>query len=559
MFLNRLTIRRNGSIIRDVPFKKGLNLVLDDSTTTSTQSGNSVGKTTLLRVVDYCLGSDGQDIFTDQEFKRKNEEVLRFLTNNRVLFRLELHSTDLKPLIIERTFEPSDFSINGQRIDSLDDFRSALKYHLFGSDQDKPSLRQLMPKFVRSDVRKMSNTTKFLHAATPAGVYETIFLFLFGFADESLVEVKLSIAKKLKDQGKKLTVFRSQGSEVALKQALAIVERDIERERTSIENITLTEAYTEVIDRIDAIKKQISIAREKQSSLKLRLNFHQLSIEQLNQSEASTDPATVRRIYQEARSFNETLQKSFEEALTFHNAMIGNKRSFIASAIPKIELEVARTRVDLETLTREESSLLAQVTNRGALGDIQVIQANLNRLYETKGEKEQALRSILDIKSKISDLSKELADIGQKMEYFLRDFDNNLNTFNSYFSNFSRELYDEDYILAYSLEKDKFSFTIDNVRANVGGGKKKTQIAAFDLAYVEFARETGRIAPRFVLHDSIEDVHENQISTLFRIAGDIDGQYIIAILRDRVEFLGDEFISANTILSLDEHHKFFDF
>lgn len=260
--------------------------------------------------------------------------------------------------------------------------------------------------------------------------YETIFLFLFGFADESLVEVKLSVAKKLKDQEKKLTVFRSQGSEVALKQALAIVGRDIERERKAVESVTLTEAYTEVIDRIDAIKRQISIAREKQSSLRLRLNFHQLSIEQLNESEASTDPTALRRIYQEARSFNETLQKSFEEALTFHNAMIGNKRSFIESAIPKIELEVARTRAELEVLTRDESSLLAQVTNRGTLGDIQVIQANLNRLHEAKGEKEQALRSILDIKTKIVDLSKELSEISQKMEYYLRDFDNNLNIFN---------------------------------------------------------------------------------------------------------------------------------
>lgn len=124
----------------------------------------------MLRVVDYCLGSDGQDIFTDQEFKKKNEEVLRFLTENRIVFRLELDGTDSKSLIIERTFEPSDFRINGKNVNSLDDFRAEIKFHLFGSDHNKPSLRQLMPKFVRSDVRKMSNTTKFLHAATTVGV-----------------------------------------------------------------------------------------------------------------------------------------------------------------------------------------------------------------------------------------------------------------------------------------------------------------------------------------------------------------------------------------------------
>jgi hypothetical protein len=39
--------------------------------------------------------------------------------------------------------------------------------------------------------------------------------------------------------------------------------------------------------------------------------------------------------------------------------------------------------------------------------------------------------------------------------------------------------------------------------------------------------------PRFVLHDSTEDVSINQIKTLFEISNSLDGQYIVTSLKDK--------------------------
>ena len=63
MFLKSLKIERGSELIRDITFIKGINLIVDETTTSDrTESGNNVGKTTVLRLIDFCLGGGG-DLF----------------------------------------------------------------------------------------------------------------------------------------------------------------------------------------------------------------------------------------------------------------------------------------------------------------------------------------------------------------------------------------------------------------------------------------------------------------------------------------------------------------
>ena len=80
MRLTSLTLLRGDTVIRAIKFKNGLNLILDKPTSAATQSGNNVGKTTVLRLIDFCLGSEGDDIWQDSEFKNTiNQDVYDFL------------------------------------------------------------------------------------------------------------------------------------------------------------------------------------------------------------------------------------------------------------------------------------------------------------------------------------------------------------------------------------------------------------------------------------------------------------------------------------------------
>ena len=54
MFLKKLTISSDGKVVREIPFRKGINLIVDN--TGKEITGNNVGKTTVLKLIDFCLG-----------------------------------------------------------------------------------------------------------------------------------------------------------------------------------------------------------------------------------------------------------------------------------------------------------------------------------------------------------------------------------------------------------------------------------------------------------------------------------------------------------------------
>lgn len=96
MLLSSLLIKKgNGDVIRNIPFHQGLNLIMDSSSPEETNvGGNGVGKTTVLKVVSFCLGGDGKKIYTDETTGKKNKAVFNFLVENDVSFILTITSDD---------------------------------------------------------------------------------------------------------------------------------------------------------------------------------------------------------------------------------------------------------------------------------------------------------------------------------------------------------------------------------------------------------------------------------------------------------------------------------
>jgi uncharacterized protein YydD (DUF2326 family) len=109
MFLKKLTITSEGKIIRNIPFRRGINLIVDD--TGSEVTGNNVGKTTVLKLIDFCLGANPNGIWVDPESK-KDEYILvkNFLKDKKVVITLilteNLDDLRAKNTIIERNFLP---------------------------------------------------------------------------------------------------------------------------------------------------------------------------------------------------------------------------------------------------------------------------------------------------------------------------------------------------------------------------------------------------------------------------------------------------------------------
>ena len=87
--------------------------------------------------------------------------------------------------------------------------------------------------------------------------------------------------------------------------------------------------------------------------------------------------------------------------------------------------------------------------------------------------------------------------------------------------------------------------------------KKKAVIVAFDLAYMQYSIHMGIKVPQFVIHDKMENTHINQIKTIFEICEEIDGQYIIPILRERIDKVDQKYVQKAKVLELSTNNKFF--
>lgn len=110
MFLRSLRISNSKGEIRNIAFRNGINLIVDETPQKDSKAtGNNVGKTTVLRLIDYCLGANGKWIFTDPESRRHEYAFVKdFLIKSRVLVTLNmtpnLRDPSGKDLVIERNF-----------------------------------------------------------------------------------------------------------------------------------------------------------------------------------------------------------------------------------------------------------------------------------------------------------------------------------------------------------------------------------------------------------------------------------------------------------------------
>ena len=74
---------------------------------------------------------------------------------------------------------------------------------------------------------------------------------------------------------------------------------------------------------------------------------------------------------------------------------------------------------------------------------------------------------------------------------------------------------------------------------------------------MQYSIKMGINVPQFVIHDKMENTHINQLKTIFQICNEIDGQYIIPILRERIDKIDQNYIDRTKILELSTEDKFF--
>ena len=570
MFIKKLIISTPSKILRNIEFHKGLNLIVDDTPTINTQlTGNNVGKTTVLKLVDFCLGGKATEIYTDFEDKKSEyEEVKKFLIEQEVLITLILtEDLDLvdksKQIIIERNFLQNSRAIrniNGEPILEKDFENKLMSLLIPNQKSEKPSFRQIISHNIRYKDENINNTLKTLSKYTSDYEYETLYLFLLGCNFNSGAR-RQAIATKLKQEENYKARLEKNQSKESYEIALTILDDEILELDKKKKTFNINENFEQDLEELNKIKYKINKLSSEVVKLGIRKDLIEEAKENMENSTTNIDLKQLKALYDEAKLNISGIQKTFEDLVNYHNTMIVEKLKFITEDLPSLNERIRLENIKLNKLLEEEKVVSKKIAKSDSFEELEKIIAKLNEKYMLKGEFESTISNLNEVEENINRLKNELSNIDNYLfsDEFKELLKSQIKKFNKFFSTVSNELYGESYVLGFSEETNKKTnqtfYKFNSFNLNMSSGKKQGEILCFDLAYILFADNEKIPCLHFLLNDKKELMHDNQLLKVADFVKKNNIQLIISILKDKLpENLVDK---SNIVIELSQNKKLF--
>ena len=547
MFIKRLIIESNENIIRNIEFKNGLNLILDDTPSEDTKStGNNVGKTTVLKLIDFCLGANSNIIFTDTENKKDIYTLVKeYLVNKQVtitLILVEAFEYGVEQQIeIQRNFLPGKKAIrkiNGKTV-SAKDFEDELEKMIMpDKNVEKPTFRQIISHNIRYKDDSINNTLKTLSTFTSDVEYETLYLYLLGCSFNEGAKKQALIVQINQENIFKERLEKKQ-TKTTYEIALALLEDEITILNEKKSSFNLNETLEKDLEELNMVKYNINKVSSLISKLEIRRELIEQSKQDLENSISHIDLQQLKILYNEVKLNISGVQKTFEDLVAYHNNMVVEKAKYISQDLPQVIEKLKSYRSELSILITSERELSERVSKRDSFEELEKIIAELNEKYREKGEYESIISQLNEVEDNICNLNEQIDVIDRYL--FSGDFElllkEQVKKFNKFFSGISQELYGEKYALTYKKELNKKGqqyYKFNAFNANMSSGKKQGEILCFDLAYLLFAEEEHIPCLHFLLNDKKELMHDNQLVKVAEFVQHKNIQLVISILKDKL-------------------------
>lgn len=544
MFIKKIIIATPSHIIREIPFHKGLNLVVDESDGQVT--GNSVGKTTVLKLIDFCLGAKPKIIYEDPENRKEIYSLVKdYLVDNNVSIFLylseNLDDENSRTVVIERNFLARSKII--RKIDGVkyteSEFEDKLTEIFFPSQVGKkPTFRQIISHNIRYSDLSVSNTLKTLDNYTSDAEYETLYLYLLG-CDFSQGSSKQKILQDIHQEN----VFKNRLEKIQTKSAyeaaLAIVETEIDELDRKKSSLNINENFERDLNKLNKVRYEINRVSNDLGNLNLRKDLIEETKSELSSTASYIDLSQLESIYNQASNNLGKLNKTFGELVSYHNKMVNERISYITKELPIIESKIKSKNHELNNFLKVEKDLAELVSKSSSFEDLEVLISKLNDKYRDKGEFESIISQLIEVEENIQNYESQLSDIDN--ELFSDEFEavvkQQVNRFNKHFSATSQNLYGEKYALKYDKiinKKGQRLYKFSAFNTNFSSGKKQGEISCFDIAYTLFADEENIPCMHFLLNDKKELMHDNQLVKIADLVNKNNVQFVASILKDKL-------------------------
>ena len=521
MFLKKL-YSEPPTLFQLVEFKNGINFIFGkkDTAKDTKDSLNSIGKTTLLDLIDFCLLSD---------FSKKNTRLykeIKRLTNHKIVLEFEIQSIHY---LIKRTVDkPRDIEFGlfseTPKVIQIDD----LKEKLFGLIFDNPDYRgkldsswyrKLMLFFLKIHKRQRGqflDPIKYLSSEIGKEIELNQYHFFLLGIDNTLLCRNYDAQQGVSERNtairevKRLVENHYQIDIKNVDSEINRLERRIKKIKKIIESFQLAEQYDDVEAQANLLTRQIK-------ELSAQNFWDNKKIETYQESYELKDILDTRKINQIKKLYNEAslllgekIGKPLVEAIQFRKQLALSREEFLSDEINALQTEIERRREKIKKWDEERAKLFLFLDSKEALKDLTGAFYNL---AETKTK-------LSDLEGKVKtyhDLLKEKADWELKDKEINKGILEYVDVIKPQISSFY-EIMSSVYNDIYPKNQDNLSFGVSpkplanaklSININFDDGESKGQnrgrTLVYDIAVLLHTIKKNINCPRFLIHDGLFD------------------------------------------------------
>lgn len=557
----------NDSRFKAIQFKKGINIILSDRTDQSGKkdSRNGLGKTLLMQIIHFCLGSDLQKkllpvdniqewiFYLELDVCNQRVKIARSIRDNNII-KIEGECKDF-PIL------PEENKREGFKYYRIPEWRNLLGISLFGLEvqQEKytPSFRVLVSYFIRNGIegyinpfiyfKNQPNWSMQVHNAFLLGIaWHHISKFQEIKEEENIINIQ--------SKSKKDNTIISKGELEAEKVRL---QHEIEREQKELSKFKVHDQYKALQEEADEYTRIIHAAVNKKAMLEQYLESSMASVKY------EKPPADTELDYlygQLEIHFSQNVKKTLLEARIFHEKAVRYREEFLRAETVLLRNKIEDEALKIKQADEKRSAIMTILKDHGALEDFTLLQ---DRWLEKKRKLSEILEQIKEV-HELSIRRKEVKSKKMELEAMMqRDYEQSRDSRENAIIGFnenSEALYHESGRLIIDLKENGYSFDVDIPRSN-SNGVNKMKIFCYDLTLVEIFAKSKKID--FLIHDStiFEGVDSRQVAHAiehaYKISEQNNFQYICALNSDMIphkDFSSDFNIENHTCLKLSDKH-----
>ena len=512
-------ISNTGLLLKNVQFKPGINIILGRYSGAEKPEGvNGIGKSSLVRLIDYCFLSDtAEKVFLQSKYdflRKENHDVILdfnvgekryfirrdFASKSRIEFGEDIHhlisydKTELKSIFTDLFFvSTEDVFLSGNRF------------------------RTLMNFFIKDDInnQKRFEPINFLRYSSANEKEKTLYnFFLLNLPTRSILKfielvdeygksndrIKDIEAELEKETGKTIDAYRSEKLEIENK--IALLER-------RVSDFEFMENYKNIEQDLIELTSKINTRLDEYHALNRKL----YKIKESYEYSPEFDTKEIRKLYNEMQdNFGDMVAQSLEKVLAFKKEILENRNKYLMEKEQKLDTAIQAILVEISPLEKERTMLYNMLREKGALDSITNTYEQIVLEKTALERNAQRVKQIDEIQATLSEIEINIGKTKRDMRMELKACENLINSFRTLFMDILKHAI----YLAENIEDSYFNISDTGVKQTQlpfkievripkaeALGQARLNIVAYDLMVFLSSLTQERRLPDFLIHDGV--------------------------------------------------------